>query len=483
MGRIKFGTDGWRAVISEDFTFDNVKIVAQAIAEYVKKQKVEIRKPRSELYGKKYAIAVGYDTRFLSEKYAELVSCVLAANGIKVLLASGAAPTPSVSFCIRNNNLLGGVMITASHNPARYNGVKYKGHFGGSASKDATDWMESKLYKTKVKFMNIKEAEKKKFLKFLDIVRPHLEAIKKFTRRSLLKNTGLKILIDSMHGTGGKYIEGLLKDTNNKITTINSVRDTYFGGRAPEPNESKLASTGEFVKKGGFDIGLATDGDADRLGVILSNGEVLSGHKVMTLLLLYLLEDRGMTGGVVQTICGTGLIDKISRAYGCKMYETSVGFKYIADIIQKEDILVGGEETGGVAFKGWLPERDGIVSGILILEMLAKRKKSMIKILRDIEKGYGSYIYKRHDLKYTREKKAALQKLLKKNPFKKILEKKVVNIKSFDGFKFMCSDGSWLMLRASGTEPKLRIYSEAPSESEALRLLEFGKRFALKVKV
>jgi len=481
MGKIKFGTDGWRAVISEEFTFDNLKIVAQAMADYVKSQKTKIKNKKSEVYKKKLTIAVGYDTRFLSGKYAELVSCVLAANEIKVILADRPTPTPSVSFAIRSKNLIGGVMITASHNPARYNGIKYKGYFGGSVGKKITDYMESRLYKSKVKFIEKNIAIKKGLIKEEDIVKKHIEHIKKYANMKLLKNAKLKILVDGMNGTGNTYIEDILKGTNNKVTTINGEEDPYFGGRSPEPNEVHLKSTGDAVKKGHFDVAIATDGDADRLGVILPNGKVLSGHKVMTLLLLYLLEDRGLQGGVIQTICGTGLIDKIAKVYGLKTYVTSVGFKYIAEIFIKEDVLLGGEETGGVAFKGWLPERDGILSGLLILEMIASRKKSLGKIIENIEKTYGKFIYKRCDLKYSLQKKKKLMQLLAKKPFKKVLGKEIVDIKSFDGFKYVRSDGSWFMLRPSGTEPKLRVYSEGHSEADAVGLIEFGRRFALAV--
>jgi len=481
VSKIKFGTDGWRAIISEDFTFDNVKIVSQAIADFVKREKAKTKNKKSKLYKRTYGVAIGYDTRFLSEKYAELIACVLAANGIKVVLADRPTPTPSVSFAIRHKKFVGGVMVTASHNPGRYNGIKYKGYFGGSVGKEVTGFMESRLYKSKVKFIDLKSAIKKGLIVTEDIVAAHVKAIKKYANMKLLKNAKLKILVDSMNGTGVTYIEEILKGGNNKVTTINGQRDPYFGGRSPEPNEVQLRSTSEVMKKGNFNVGIVTDGDADRLGVILSNGKVITGHKVMTLLLLYLLEDRGLRGGVIQTICGTALIDKICKMYGLKMYETSVGFKYIADIINKKNILLGGEETGGVAFKGWLPERDGILSGLLILEMIASRKKSLTKILDRINKTYGVYVYKRLDIGLSRDKKKKLLSRLKKKPFKTVLGKDIVNVKSFDGFKFIRSDGSWVMLRPSGTEPKLRIYSEGHSEKDAEKLAQFGKRFALSI--
>ncbi len=478
MGKIKFGTDGWRAVISEDFTFENVKIVAQAISDFVKTEKKKIKDRGSKLYGKKYQVFVGYDTRFLSEKYADLIACVLAGNGIKVILAEKSTPTPSVSFGILKNNCVGGVMITASHNPARYNGIKYKGYFGGSAGKEATDKMESRLYKSKVNFLDKEAAVKKGLIKIEDIVPAHIKGIEKYADMALLKSAGLRVLVDSMNGTGKAYIEEILKGTNNKVTTINGQRDALFGGRAPEPNENHLKPTSQMIKKGKFDIGLVTDGDADRLGVILPDGKVLSGHKVMTLLLLHLLNSRGLEGGVVQTICGTALIDKICEKYGLKSYQTAVGFKYIAEIINNEDILIGGEETGGVAFKGWLPERDGILSGLLVLEMIASSGKDLKGILREIDKEYGTYIYKRFDMKYSQEKKKKLLSKLEKTNFKEVLGKKVVDVKSFDGYKFVRSDGSWFMLRPSGTEPKLRVYSEGRSEKDAKQLIAYGRKFA-----
>jgi len=479
MSKIHFGTDGWRAVISREFTFENVKIVSQAIADYVKGEERKVKGKKRKNYKKRSILMVGYDTRFLSEKYAELVSCVLAANGIRVILADRPSPTPSVSFNIKQRGLDGGVIVTASHNPARYNGIKYKEHFGGSAGKIITDAIESALYKTAVRFIDKKAALEKGLLKVENIIPPHIRHVKKFADMALLKKSKLRILVDSMNGTGANLLEEVLGPTGIRVTTINAARDAYFGGRPPEPNELHLRSTAKIVSKGRFDVGLATDGDADRLGVILPNGKILSGHKIMTLLLLHLLEGRHMTGGVVQTICGTGLIDRICKIYGLKQYETAVGFKYIAEIFNRDNILLGGEETGGVAFKGWLPERDGILSGLLILEMMAGRGESLIKILEGINKTYGVYVYRRFDLRYPKDKKKALMEKLKKVPFKKVLGKQIVRVNSFDGIKFIRSNASWLMFRPSGTEPKLRVYSEGRSEKEAIRLIEFGKKFAL----
>ena len=291
----------------------------------------------------------------------------------------------------------------------------------------------------------------------------------------------MKILVDSMYGTGNNYLADLLAGGKCKVETIHNEKNPGFGGINPEPILPNLKELAKKTKNGKYDIGLATDGDADRLGVALPNGKLLTGHKVMALLLLHLAEDKGMRGGVVQTQCGTDLINKIGKKYGLKMYETPVGFKYICELMVKEDILVGGEETGGVAFKDSIPERDGILSGLLILEMMAMRKSKILSILKAINKEYGTYEYKRLDVKYPDDKKAKLMELLKTNPPNKILGRPVVDMKTADGYKFICDDSSWLMLRLSGTEPILRVYSEGPSDKKALAILEEGKRIAYSV--
>lgn len=471
---IKFGTDGWRAVISEDFTFDNVRKVAQAIADYLKNEgaqlKVKVRKA-----------VVGYDTRFLSDKYAELVACVLAANGIGVILSDRPTPTPSVSFAIKERGLLGGVMITASHNPARYNGIKFKTYYGGSAGSDITKRFEAYLGKSAVSYKGIEELKASGAVKMENIIDPHLAFVKKYVDISMLKKSNLKILVDSMYGAGDGYIAGLLKGGGSKVAMMHAENNPGFGGISPEPKPSNLQELAAATKKDKHDIGLATDGDADRLGVATPEGVVLTGHKVMALLLLHLLEDRKMKGDVIQTICGTVLINKICKKYGLTMHETPVGFKYIGEIMMKSDVLVGGEETGGVAFKGYIPERDGILSGLLIAEMMVMRRKGLPEILEAIDKEYGTYEYRRLDVDYPDDKKAKLLESLKVNPPEEVLGKRVVEVKSIDGYKFICEDQTWLMLRLSGTEPILRIYSEAPDERRALAMLEFGKKIAYSV--
>ncbi|MBU1894819.1 MAG: phosphoglucomutase/phosphomannomutase family protein, partial [Candidatus Omnitrophica bacterium] len=376
MSKIKFGTDGWRAIISEDFTFENVKVVAQAIADFIKAQ----RKP---IYKKK-KIVIGYDTRFLSDKYAEIMAEVLAANGIKVILSDKPSPTPAVCVYIKDKKLTGGIMVTASHNPAPYNGIKYKGFFAGSAGSDIIDAIEEKLNEKDVKFLDFKTCLKKSMIKVEDIVSAQLDSVKKYADMKKLKKAKLKVLIDSMNGTGGKYLQDILKNSSIKMDFMYSEVNPGFNGRAPEPNEKHLKELMRKVKKGKYDLGVATDGDSDRVAIVDENGEILSGHKVMALLLLHFLQNRKQKGGVIQTICGTGLITKICKEYDLKEYETSVGFKYICDMMVRKNILIGGEETGGIGFKGYVPERDGFLSALLIMELIVSQKKPLSKIVLEM---------------------------------------------------------------------------------------------------
>lgn len=474
MSVIKFGTDGWRAVISDAFTFENVKKVAQAMADYIISQK-------DVLGEREFKIAVGYDTRFLSYKYAEITACITAANGIQTILADRPSPTPSVSFAIKDKNLIGGIVITASHNPARYNGMKYKAYYSGSADLGITKKIEGLLGVNDVRIRPLKELKAEGVVSVENIIPRHLGFIKKYVNLKLIKNSNLKVLVDPMYGVGNGHIKNLLKGGKVKVDTIHEEANPGFGGINPEPIMPNLKELVERTKKGRYSVGLATDGDADRLGVALPSEKLLTGHKVMTLLLLHLVEDKKMRGDVVQTICGTALIEKICRKYGLNMHETHVGFKYICEKMQKEDVLIGGEETGGVAFRGYIPERDGILSGLLILEMMAMRRKRLVDIIKSIEKEYGTYEYRRLDMRVPDEKKDGLMDYLKRNPIKKVLNNDVVEIKDYDGHKFICKDRSWLMLRLSGTEPIVRIYSEAPDEKTAFKYLEFGKQMIDKV--
>ncbi|MFH1478381.1 MAG: phosphoglucomutase/phosphomannomutase family protein [Candidatus Omnitrophota bacterium] len=462
---IKFGTDGWRAIISEEFTFDNVKIVSQAIADYYKKDGS--------------ALAVGYDRRFLSEKYAELVAGVLAANGIKVFLSDKATPTPFVSLAIKNKKLSGGVAVTASHNPPSYNGIKIKAHYASTADESITKGVEDLLGKNSVKIMPIEEAIKKGLVEMVDLKPDYMRFIDSYIDKVSLKKADFNILVDCMHGVGDGYIKEILKDTSLKITQFRSNRDPLFGGGSPEPIPMYIKETCEKMKKGGYDLAIVNDGDADRICAVTPKGEFFGAGKIMSLLLLHFIEDKKWTGSVVKTLTNTTLIELITKKYNIKLHETPVGFKYVCKIMLEEDVLMGGEESGGIGVKGYIPERDGILLGILLIEMMAHRKKKLLDIIEDVEKEYGKFCYDRIDMEYSDDKKKKLMKVLKESPPKEMLGKTVKEVKSYDGYKFILEDDSWLVLRLSGTEPILRIYAEASSDELVASYLEFGKKFAL----
>lgn len=465
---VKFGTDGWRAIISEDFTFDNLRLVTQAAADHFKKEKDA-------------KMAVGYDWRFLSEKYAQMVAEVLSANGIEVFLSDKALPTPLVSFVIKNKKLSGGIVITASHNPPYYNGFKIKASYAGSADEGITKSVESNLGKNQVQILPLDKGIKSGIVKVVDFKPDYMKFINSYIDKSVLKNSKLKVLVDCMHGVGDGYIKELLSDTKIQITQMRAGRDTLFGGVSPEPIPKNLDPVFQEMKKGKHDIAIVNDGDADRIGAVTPKGEFIGAGQIMALLLLHFVEDKKWNGSVVKTITNTTLIERIAKKYNMKLHETPVGFKYICRLMLDEDVLIGGEESGGIGVKGYMPERDGMLLGILLVEMMAYRKKGILKIMDDIEKEYGKFRYTRIDMEYPDEKKKKLMEYLKNNPPKEILGRPVKELKSYDGYKFMMQDDSWLILRLSGTEPILRIYAEAPSNKLAEEYLEFGREIALKM--
>lgn len=469
---IKFGTDGWRAVIGQDFTYENVKIVSQAVADYIR-----IQNPNSTMY----KLAVGYDTRFMGDKFATVVTEILAGNGITVFLSDGPTSTPALSLAIKQNKFLGGIMVTASHNPPHYSGIKYKAGYAGPAGPEIIKKIENFLGKSQINSISLEEAAKKNLFKTPDLNKPYLNFMKSYLNMKLLKKIKANILVDIMHGAGDHLIENILKDTPCRVRTIHSDINPGFGGIPPEPIERNLKELIAFVKKEKCDIGLATDGDADRIGAVSSDGKYITSSQIIALLLVHFVEDKKWTGAVAKTISGSFLIDEIARAYKLKLYETPVGFKHICELMQTKDILIGGEESGGIGFKNYIPERDGTLAGLLLLEIMAYRKKSIRQILKDIEKRFGKFCQQRIDMEYSDNKKTALFSKLKERPPARLLDKKITETKTYDGVKFICEDKSWLLLRASGTEPILRIYCESDSNDRVKKLLQFGKSFALNI--
>lgn len=461
---IKFGTDGWRGIISDNFTFANVRRVAQAVADYY-------NSIAGELGSGAVKIAVGYDTRFLSEKYAETVSEVLAKNSIEVALSDKACPTPMLSFAVQHRKLTCGVMITASHNPAEYNGIKIKTASGGAAGVEVTARIERLLEGAQ----EHKSAKAEGKISRVDFASHYVKFLRSYINFNKIKNAGFKVLVDVMYGSGNGFIEDALKGSKIKLEFIRRERNPSFGGLRPEPVLENLGPAMEKLKTGKFDLALILDGDADRIAAFSGSGVFIPPQKILGLLALHLCLDRRMSGGIVKTIVGTNLIDNIAKNLKLKLYETPVGFKYISSLMEKEDILVGGEEAGGMGFKNYIPERDGSLAGLLLLEMMAYRKKPIFKILKEMEDKFGRYYYLREDLKLS-SRNINVQNF---KGIKNILGKDVIEIKDYDGVKLVLSDTSWLMFRGSGTEPIMRIYAESKSLKKTGRLLAFGKNLIM----
>jgi len=453
---IKFGTDGWRAVIGQDYTFENLKIVSQAVADYL---------------GSGKSIAVGFDTRFMSDRFAEVVCDIFRNNGIEVILSDRATPTPTLSFTVKNRHLDLGIMITASHNPPEYNGFKIKTSSGGAADPQVTEDVENRLGRTPVKEIDSGLAKITKE----DLVTGYVKFIRNYIDLKRIKKKRFKVLVDAMHGSGNSFIASILKGTNIKLEFIRNTINPSFGGIRPEPIEENLEDLKLRVKKEKFDLGIALDGDADRIAAVAPGGIFIHPQKILGLLALHLYQDRGWRGGIVKTIAGTTMIDHIANFLKAKLYETPVGFKYISNLMETQDIIAGGEEAGGMGVKGYIPERDGTMAGLLLLEMMVYRNKDILKILNETEKQFGRYYYLREDLLLGRHIEPK-----KGNSPGELLGKKVTQVKDFDGIKLICEDESWLMFRASGTEPIMRIYSEAKTLARAKKLLEYGKDLIFK---
>lgn len=446
---IKFGTDGWRAVIADTYTFENLKIISQAAADYLGA-------------GKK--VVVGFDTRFMSGKFAAITAEVLKNNGIAVVLSDRPVPTPALSFAVRERKQDLGVMITASHNPAEYNGFKIKTSSGGAAGPEITAAIEACLGKSPVKESGSGA------VKGADFTRDYIKFIRSYIDLKKIKNKRFKVLVDSMYGSGDSFIAEILKGTSIRLEFMRNTINPSFGGGRPEPVEDNLKELKARVKKEKFDLGIALDGDADRIAAVAPGGVFIHPQKILGLLALHLSQERKMSGGIVKTIAGTTMMDHIADYLKVKLYETPVGFKYISNLMESEDIVAGGEEAGGMGVKGYIPERDGTVAGLLLIEMMAYRNKNMLKILNEVEKQFGRYYYVREDL-HLKERVEPTKESLPGE----LLGRKVVEVKDYDGLKLICEDESWLMFRASGTEPIMRTYAEAKSLQRANDLLKLGR--------
>jgi len=480
---IHFGTDGWRAVISDTFTFTNLRLVSQAIADAVASDtwingvKLD-KKPDSE------KMVVGFDTRFLSDRYATEAARVLAGNGFTVFLAQADAPTPVISYAVKDLNAIAGIMITASHNAPRYNGVKLKSAGANAASPEQCKRVEIYLNDNEERgrgpnMMEYEHARQESLIQRFNPTPAYYDHVRKLIDFDIIAEHPMRVVVDSMYGSGRGMIKGILQGCGTEVAEIRGEMNPGFGGVHPEPIARYLGALAGSIATGAGDFGLATDGDADRIGAMDERGNFVDPHKIMSLALRYLVEKKGWKGSVVRTVSTTRMIDRLAARYGLTVHETPVGFNHIADYMLKEEVLIGGEESGGISFKGHIPEGDGIILGLLILEMVADAKVPFHELVESLLKDVGPAFYERKDmrLKYPVAKDRMTQKLTAEAPGS-IGGEKVMEVRSFDGIKYILSDDSWLLIRPSGTEPVLRIYAEGRSQEMVKALLEYGGKIS-----
>jgi phosphomannomutase len=469
---IKFGTDGWRGIIAQDFTFDNVRLCAQGVANYHLEQ---------GLGGQ--AIVVGFDTRFASREFAVATAEVLAGNGFPVLLAEKTSPTPVMSFNIVSAGAAGGVMITASHNPKQWNGFKYRTYYGGSPSSSVIEGIESKIPLAQemsvVRNASYADASNSGLIRLIDPDISYLKQVQDLIDLERLRQADMMVVIDGMHGAGGGYFPQILGVNNPNISELRSgINPSFPGMQNPEPVEHNLGWLSKVVRDSDATMGLALDGDADRLGVINEDGEYITSLQVFALLAYYFLEIRGLTGPIIKSVSVGRMALRIAKQYGVPVHETGVGFKYIAPMMMEKGGLLGGEESGGYAFRGHLPERDGVVSGLFLIDLLASTGKNLSSLIKELCVKIGPHYYERIDLAFPENQRQEIETRVASTTPHSLGGLLVHSIDTLDGVRFNLDEDAWVMVRFSGTEPLLRIYSEADNVRQVRGLLEAARGIA-----
>src|SRR5579884_764719 len=461
---IHFGTDGWRGVVADDFTYDNVRAVSQAVAWYLAED------PRP--------VVVGHDSRYCAELFAREVARVLAANGRHVLLLDGPAPTQVSSWTVVDRGAAGGVVVTASHNPPEFNGLKYKPDYGGSASPEVVRALEELTVRAQrdgVRAEPFEEALQAGRVEIVDPRPAYIAQIGRMVDLPRLRDAGLRVLHEAMHGSGAGWVRMLLGGGRTTVDELHADRNPGFGGMHPEPIEQYMPEAMERMRAGGYDLGIANDGDADRVGIIDERGVFVNQLQVMALFTMFLLELRGERGDIVRSLTETSMIDALGERFGVTVHEMPVGFKYIGTKMMETDALLGGEESGGFAFRGHIPERDGLLAGLMIADMVVQYGRPLSAILAHLEELVGPHAYARHDVRFPRdgyaERKERVYEQMRGRTPSSIAGSRVVRVRDDDGFKFFLDDGSWVLMRMSGTEPLMRVYSEAPSHDRVEQLL------------
>jgi alpha-D-glucose phosphate-specific phosphoglucomutase len=471
---IKFGTDGWRAVISDTFTFANLQLVAQAIADYVLE---EAGTDQPEM-------VVGFDTRFLSDRYAAEVARVLAGNGIIAWLTRADAPTPAISYNVVHKKAVAGVVITASHNAPRYNGVKLKTAYGGAASEQQGRMVERFLDRNQEQargpnMIDYQWGLDRGLIRRFDPAWAYYEHLGQLLDVDMISSGELRVVSDPMYGSGRGCFCEFLSRTRTHIREIRGEMNPGFGGIHPEPIARYLTALVAAVQADQADVGLATDGDADRIGAVDALGNFVDPHHIFALALRYLVEKRGWTGAVVKTVSTTMMVDRLAAKYDLPLHETPVGFNHIADLMLTEDVLIGGEESGGLGIKGHIPEGDGVLMGLLLLEIMADAGVPLHELVADLQATVGPACYTRRDLRLRHPvaKPEMVQRLTDGAP-SDINGQTVQQVDTRDGVKYRLADDSWLLIRPSGTEPVLRVYAEAPSDEAVDALIQTGRELA-----
>jgi len=480
---IHFGTDGWRGVISDTFTFHNLRLVTQAVADAVASEEWlngSMPGPKPDMH----SMVVGFDTRFLSDRYAAEAARVLAANGYKVYLTRADVPTPAISYAVRHLGAIAGIMITASHNAPRYNGLKLKSAFGCSASQEQCRRVEVYLNDNEARgrgpnLMDFDQARSAGLIERFNPAPAYFEHLRSLIRFDVIADSPQRVVVDSMYGSGRGLIKGILQGTGCEVFEVRGEMNPGFGGIHPEPIGRYLGALAGAIAAGHGQIGLATDGDADRIGAMDGRGQFVDPHRILGLAMRYLVEERGWSGKVVKTVSTTQMLNRLGRKYGVEVIETPVGFNHIADWMLKDDVLLGGEESGGISFKGHIPEGDGILMGLLLLEMVAAKQTAVEDLVQALLSAAGPAHYARLDLRLSRPiaKDRLVQRLVDHSPAR-IGGAAVAQVNTMDGVKYVLEDDSWLLIRPSGTEPLLRIYAEASDPKMVEALIAFGKGVA-----
>ncbi|MDD4238998.1 MAG: phosphoglucomutase/phosphomannomutase family protein [Desulfotomaculaceae bacterium] len=462
MKKISFGTDGWRGILAEDFTFDNVRLVARAVARYINAHNLAAR-----------GVVVGYDNRFMSERFASEIGAVLAEQGITVYLTARSTPTPVVALAVWLQQAGGAVMLTASHNPAEYNGFKFIPEYAGPALPHITAEIEDnirELQGSDTAGEDSRTVTSKAAVITIDPYGAYAEHLASLVDMGAIGEAGLKIAVDPMCGAGVGYLEDLLTRAGAEVVGIHCHRDPLFGGNLPEPTAKSLQELRQIVVEGGARLGLALDGDADRFGIIDANGEFITPNQFLPLLYYHLLTCRGLQGPAARTVATTHLLDRMAERRGLQVFETPVGFKYIGQCILEQGVIMGGEESGGLSIQGHIPEKDGILAGLLAAEIVAVHGKSLTTLLEELAEEYGLFYSERLDVHTSPDEKERVLGVLQSFMPEEVARRKVTGSSSVDGVKLLLEGGAWVLIRASGTEPLFRIYVEAGSQEEIKKI-------------